>query len=120
MGKMVAKKVKTHSKAEALKNLHLKAQDLSRMESEGIFEFANKRRTQIDDENFKRLKIASQLKNEFCVNEPGIDIILSMLDKIKFLQTEYANLSSKLDEVLHDEHAKNLISLKDAIDSNRQ
>jgi|GEM_PF-4653885 len=111
MGDMEAKKLKNkYSFQEVSKILKLKDEELKEFEDEGIFEFCDKTKTQVDHYNFERLKTAVSLKKEIGVNTPGIDIILNMKEKMSSIQSEFQyfmkSVRHRMGEQLHDDLKK--------------
>lgn len=96
MGDMENQKVTNqkdrYTKEEVSKILKIDLAELDEFASEGILQYADQAKTEIDAQNFERLKTANSLKREMGVNIAGIDIILNMKDRMASMQNEFNHL----------------------------
>lgn len=95
------------SKDEVSKILKISLDEITEFEREGVVQCDPSTKS-FDRSNFEKLKTAASLKRDLGVNVPGIDIILSMRERIDQLQTEFEDLLTSVQDRLGDEIVRDL------------
>ena len=75
---------------------------LSGMSEEKIFNYIEEdwlkpfdlKETYLDEEDLARMRLISQLKDEFEVNDEGVSVILRLIDQLNYLHLEIERLRS--------------------------
>lgn len=99
---------KKRTKAEVAKTLRLDEREFKEFEKEGLFAYGDRSKKWIDAINFERLRVAVELRREFGVNLPGIDVILAMREKMTKMKQEMNKFLSEVREGLGDQVEENL------------
>jgi MerR family transcriptional regulator/heat shock protein HspR len=92
--------------------LKISGKELSQFEEEGVFEYLNSQKKKLDQNNFERLKSAVSLYRDLGVNIPGIDIILSMKDKMNHLQGEFNDLLVQVQKKMGNQIKKDMDEIR--------
>lgn len=106
-----------YSRDEVSKILKLSAEEFQQFEDEGVFEYLSEARKEMNRENFERLQSAVSLHRELGVNLPGIDIILSMKEKMSQLQTEFNDLLVEVQKKMGNQIKKDFEEIKSNLKS---
>ncbi|TVQ79199.1 MAG: hypothetical protein EA369_05410 [Bradymonadales bacterium] len=97
-----------YSSEEVSQSLNLSLEEIQKFQNEGVFDFLDDQHQKLDHKNFLRLKSAVSLYRELGVNLAGIDIILSMKEKMSHLQTEFNDLLVQVQKKLGNQIQKDM------------